>query len=207
MGTTYYDREGESAFLFGGVPIHAVKRATFKDKLGTLHTLLKLVYNSVTYDFNETAQGGAVIFANNYKNWEFIAPDDRLDFEGYSSMTLGETLDDMQAVLADNPIPAWEQFACWLSKMIYTINAATSYYTVYLKNTRGTISTPIDVLTFSSMTTFSQFLDTLIAALAPASELSMANFKTSDTSFACVLSFVNPSNGYELRTMTFTFRE
>lgn len=207
MGTSYYDSNGEATFLFGKVPIYAVKKAFFKSKLGTVYQLMKMVYNSVTYDFSKTAEGGAVIFENDYSTWEFIAPDDRLNFESYSSMTLGEALNDMQATLTSNPVPAWEQFVGWFNDIRYTVNSATGYCTVRLRNSRGSISTQINALQFSEMSSFVEFLDTLETACAPALGLDMADFKTSDTSFACELAFINPSSNQEFMSMTFKFRE
>jgi len=205
MGTTYYDSEGKATFLFNGVPIRAVKRASFKDKLGTLHTLLKLVYNSVTYDFNETAQGGAVVFANNYTNWEFIAPDDRFDFEGYANMTLGATLQNMRTVLAENPIPAWDKFAGWVKGTGAYPQYVVSQSTAYISPVGGS-ETQITAPDFTAMSgeSFVDFLDVLIIAIGASSQ-SMSGYKTSDTAFACEVRLEANSN--TLVTMTFKFRE
>lgn len=205
MGTTYFDSEGKTTFLFDHVPIYSVKKAFFKDKLGTVHTLLKMIYNSVTYDFRKTAEGGAVIFANNYTGWEFIAPDDRLDFEGYTNMTLSEALSAVCTKLAEKPIPSWDKFAAWVknsgSYPKYVISQCTAYIAPI-----GGVYTQINAPDFTTMAgdSFVDFLDVLIAALG-GSSLNMANFKTGDTSFACVIDL--SSNGNELISMTFKFRE
>ena len=205
MGTSYFDSEGSATFLFDNVPINAVKRARFKDKLGTIHTLLKMVYNSVTYDFTKTAKNGAVIFADNYSGWEFIAPDNRLDFDGYTNMTMGDALKSMRAALVQDPIPAWDKFASWLDG-----------YSDYLKNFAGQCTTfiwpingsgqYINGINFTKMTggSFIDFLDVLIDAL-DGYDIGMSNYKTSDTSFACILTLSN-ENGH-LIDMTFKFRE
>lgn len=207
MGTTYYDSEGKATFLFDNVPIRAVKKAFFKDKLGTLHTLLKLVYNSVTYDFNETAQGGAVVFANNYTGWEFIAPDDRLDFTEISGMTLGAALTDIRETLASAPVPAWDKFAAWVENRAAYPKYVISQSAAYIKPTSGAY-TQISPPDFTAMSgeSFVDFLDVLITAVG-SSGLSMSDFMTSDTGFECVIQLRNSSNGSTLITMTFKFRE
>lgn len=205
MGTSYFDSEGSATFLFGKVPIYAVKKATFKDKLGTLHTLLKMIYNSVTYDFTKTAQGGAVIFANNYQEWEFIAPDDRLDFEGYSSMTIGETLAHIRSVVSSNPIPAWEQFAQWVNSLSGTMTDIASACDTYLIAPYGANTTRINAPVFSQMGSFVDFLDMLIAACQPAKDNPMSLYKRDGAKFQCAIRFCR--NDTELISMVFKFRE
>ena len=206
MGLTYYDSEGEAKFI-NGVPINAVKKATFRDKLGTLHTLLKMVYNSVTYDFTKTARGGAVIFANNYKKWEFIAPDDRLDFAGYSDMTLGEALSAMRTTLVANPISAWDNFAAWVYDMNDYPKYVISNNLAYISPIGGNY-TQISPPDFRSMAgrDFVNFLDVLIAAVGT-SDLAMSDFKDSDTGFSCAIDVRNKTGGSTFIGMTFTFRE
>jgi len=205
MGTTYFDSEGKTTFLFNHVPIYSVKKAFFKDKLGTVHTLLKMIYNSVTYDFRKTAEGGAVIFANNYTGWEFIAPDDRLDFEGYTNMTLSEALSAVRTKLAENPIPSWDRFAGWVYESGSYPKIVVSKCTAYIKPIGGS-STQIGAPDFTAMAggSFVDFLDVLITALEDSS-LNMPNFKTGDTSFACMIDLFN--NDSTLISMTFKFRE
>jgi hypothetical protein len=113
----------------------------------------------------------------------------------------------MKATLSNNPVPAWEQFIDWLNRKRYTINSATSYYAVYLKNYSETISLQVNAFQLPEMNNFSDFLDALGDACAPALEYDMADFKTSDTSFVCKLSIVNPSNNAAAVRMTFKFRE
>lgn len=207
MGTTYYDKDGMATFLFGNVPINAVKKAFFTNKLGTVSQLLKMVYNSVTYDFQKTAQGGAVIFARNYEDWEFVAPDNRLDFTGYSNMTLGEALESMRNSLVANPIPAWEQFADWIyTTGEYAKNVVVSC-TAYLKPVGGTY-TQINAPDFSAMAgnTFVDLLDVLIAACEPIKDNPASMYKTADKKIVCVIS-LNNSSGNELINMSFVFRE
>lgn len=206
MGMTYYDSNGETVFLFGKIPIYAVKKAFFKNKLGTVTQLAKMVYNSVTYDFSKTAEGGAVIFENDYSTWEFIAPDDRLDFEGYTSKTLGETFTAMKIALTDNPIPAWEQFAEWFNNIRSQVNYVSGRFDVSLGDPRGRVSIPVNAFEFPVMTSFVDFIEALESGCAPALGQNMEVFKTSDTSFACNLTFYN-SNGTVFMYMTFKFRE
>lgn len=122
MGEMIFDSTGV-ATLFHTVPLHAVKKATFKTKLGILHDLLQMTWNNVTYDFTQTAKNGAVVFSNSYQNWEFVAPDDVLDFNSYQSMTIGEALDAVRATIISNPIPAWNKFATWVGDRYETINS------------------------------------------------------------------------------------
>lgn len=199
MGTTYYDSEGQALFLHG-VPIRAVKRAFFTGK-----QMLKMAINSVTYDFEETAKGGAVIFQNNYTGWEFIAPDDRLDFDSYSGMTLGDTLSAIRNVLASNPIPSWDKFAQWVYNMGYYPKYVVSQCTAYIRPTGGSY-TQITAPDFTSMqnTGFVGFLDVLIAAVGSVS-LPMSSYLNGDRRFECEVMVKNGDS--TLATMTFIFRE
>lgn len=198
MGTSYYDSKGEATFLFDGVPINAVKRATFKDKLGTVSQLIKMIYNGVTYDFRETAQGGAVIFADDFKRWEFIAPDDRLDMEGYATMTIGQALDSMETTLAANPIPAWEKFAEWLDSNTMK-SMVGNMGTIWLLDATGYAVAQVNKLTFPPINSFLDILGMLQSCLAPAAGTSMSRFAV--------------TNGYRCQlqigtmVMAFTFRE
>ena len=206
MGTTYYDSQGSATFLPNGVPIYAVKKATFKDKMGVLHSLLKMVYNSVTYNFTETAQGGAVIFQNDYTGWEFVAPDGRLDFSAYNSMTLGEALSAIRQTLVTNPVPSWDKFAEW-------VYSTGSYPKYVLANSKAYVSpyggsyTQISSPDFTSMSgnTFVDFLDVLINAMGN-SNLPMSEFRTGETEFKYLIDLQNTS-GNTLINMTFVFRE
>ena len=198
MGMTYYDSEGEANFLFNTVPIRAVKKAFFKDKMGTVKQMLKLVYNSVTYDFSKTAQGGAVIFADNYQSWTFIAPDDRLDMEGYASMSIGQALESMATTLTENPIPAWDEFAEWLDSNTMK-SMVGSMGTAYLLDASGYAVCQISNLTFPAINSFLDILGMLQAWLAPAAGTSMSRF-TIANGFTCQLQIGT-------MVMRFTFRE
>lgn len=198
MGTVIIDKTGEADLSFHSVPLHAVKKATFKTKLGVLHDLLKMVWNGFTYHFAETAQNGAVIFNSNYKNWEFIAPDDRLDFAGYADMTIGEVLTEMETVLTASPIPAWDRFAVWLDDN--SLKAMLGNVTETQLITPSGVFTKVNNLEMTDMTSFVDLLEILRSCLAPALEQSMADY-ASGKGYACQL-WINSSI-----TMKFTFRE
>lgn len=203
MGTIIIDKTGEADLSFHSVPLHAVKKATFKDKLGVLHTLVKMVWKSVTYNFNETAQNGAVIFANSYENWDFIAPDNRLSFSGYLNMTLGEVLENMETVLTESPIPAWDKFAEWLGGKGNLANSVLGGVTTTYLITPGGAQTQVNNLTVPELTCFLDLLAALKDCTEPASAQAMSAYAYG-SGFQCTLRLVSESSTTD---MTFTFRE
>jgi hypothetical protein len=120
-------------------------------------------------------------------------------------MTLGDALASIQQTLVANPIPAWDKFAAWVKGTGSYPKYVVSQCTAYIAPIGGAYS-HINAPDFTTMSggSFVDFLDVLITALGD-SNLRMENFKTSDTSFACVIDL--SSNGNELISMTFKFRE
>lgn len=98
-----------------GVPLAMAKKGLFTHKAGTVFQLAKLVLNNVTYRFTAGTQG-AVALNEGVTNWWFVAPDDRFDFDALASMTAGEFLTALAASCDETPVPAWDEFAVWLSE-------------------------------------------------------------------------------------------
>jgi hypothetical protein len=170
MAWTYYDKLGEGEKLFedpnkveSGVPITAVKRAYFKDALGKIHTLFKIIYNSTVYDFRKNAENGAVIFKKKFGKIEFVAPDNRLDFEAYTQMTIGEVISAIKAAVEESAIPAWEYFSAYIGKNeeLKTIfDGLTSAQVESPANNRYNVNT----FSLYDITNFSQLLDKMSAS-------------------------------------------
>ena len=116
------DITGQADLSFHGIPLRTIKKASFVDKLAVAKNLLKMVVNGATYDFQKTALNGAVIFGMNYGLWDFVAPDDRFDFADYGDFTVGQTLLDMERILTENPVPAWDTFILWLNANLQNLN-------------------------------------------------------------------------------------
>ena len=171
MGTTYFDQKGNASFLFDKVPIHAVKRAFFTDKLGTVHTLMKLVHNAVTYDFSQSAKGGCVAFASDYSTWEFIAPDGRMGVERgiYQGKTFVEGLRQLQTIVSETPVPAWDQFAVWLNTKMEKVNSYSRSVTVYLMTPDQAYSGQcVNKFVLHGSANFADFLEDVIACVTGA---------------------------------------
>lgn len=105
----------ETVSFLSGVPLALMKKGLFSRKIGAVVQMAKLLWNGKAYDFKAATQG-AVALNSTMTDWWFIAPDDRFDFDGFSDMTLGTFLETMITECNGTPIPAWDDFAVWLSE-------------------------------------------------------------------------------------------
>lgn len=120
------DITGEANLNFHGIPLNAIKKASFLSKANTVAAILKMTVNNVTYDFQKTAQNGAVVFGGNYGRWDFIAPNGRFNFSSYANSTVGQTLQDMESVLTVSPVPAWDTFIRWVRAQLDNLQINTN---------------------------------------------------------------------------------
>lgn len=206
----WYDSEGSASFWRDTVPLRTVKRAFFK-KNGTVNALAKLILNAVTYDFRETALGGVVIMASDYSTIEFISPDGRLPYGEYETMTLGQTLDSMEEILTESPIPAWDKFTAWLGANFTNLGDVTNNIaSCTLKTIDSGTQTVVNLPDFSTVTNMVTFLDMLEATVEPALGQDMSIYQLDDYAFGCGLVMVSQpdENGSTVTlSMGFLFRE
>ena len=217
MGSIIIDKTGRADLSFHNIPLYAVKKATIKrPSISAAFDLFKIIVNGVTYNFAETAQNGAVIFGKNYGGWEFIAPDGRFNFESYRDMTVGEVLDDMEAVLADNPIPAWDAFVAWLNSLLGDngLPLGDISRTVLVSDcgsdAYGHFEVDIDLPSFSGAADCVSFLEQLETYFEPAlNEPAVTCIGSYTDRFSFLIHVYAQDNATEVPdlTMAFTFRE
>ena len=215
MGEMIFDSTGV-ATLFHTVPLHAVKKATFKTKLGILHDLLQMTWNNVTYDFTQTAKNGAVVFSNSYQNWEFVAPDDVLDFNSYQSMTIGEALDAVRTTTISNPIPAWNKFAIWVGNNHETINSFFNNDNIVTILRPATGSQTMEELLqnhsmnqmefVADMTSVADIIDVLKNAFGDLANKPLSDYDIDSSNLKFNIELYDLTNGNGM-TVYFTFRE
>ena len=104
----------ETSGFLSGVPLGSVKNARFLNLAGTFFTLAKLILNGVAYEFT-AATDGAVIMSADSMTWKFIAPDGRFDMDALTGMSAVDALRAMAAICDATPVPAWDDFAVWIS--------------------------------------------------------------------------------------------
>lgn len=159
-----YDDTGP-ATLHNGVPLRAVKRAFFK-KGNAVFTLMKLIINSVTYDFRETAQNGVVICPQDFSAIEFISPDGRIDYNALKNVTLQESLNGIINICGTKPIPAWDKFSEFLGANVASLSdAVNNMASVTLSTIDGVTVVEVDKPDFSlvvdAATLFAMIRDTV----------------------------------------------
>lgn len=179
------DITGEANLNFHGIPLNAIKKASFLSKVNTLAALLKMTVNNVTYDFQKTAKNGAVVFGGNYGLWDFIAPDGRFDFSSYQNLTIGQTLLDMESILRVSPVPAWDTFIEWVRAQLDNLGVNTeglsSCYVTPIGNTENRVQA--NVISLDNLTSSVSFIEALEHAIAPLENDPLSTYVTSDTSF------------------------
>ena len=207
------DKDGQADMSFHNIPLQTVKSARFYRKaLGTWVDLLKMVVNGITYNIAETAQNGAVVFGSDYSNWSFISPDGRIPYADYSGMTMGEAMDDMERILAEQPIPAWDSFVVWLNGVLGENDSSAiipENATVKLRESVGGTTTTVSIPSFTA-TNCVEFLENLETAFAAALDRPAANMLYNPvTGAADALSFyldITSDDGTNL-SILFSFRE
>lgn len=105
----------ETAGFLEGVPLALMKKGLFARKAGTVFQLAKLVFNGKAYTFTAATRGAVALNAA-ATDWWFVAPDGRFDFDGLGELTAGGFLEAVAASCDGTPVPAWDEFAAWLSE-------------------------------------------------------------------------------------------
>jgi hypothetical protein len=204
------DITGEANLNFHGIPLNAIKKAAFHSKLNTLAAILKMTVNNVTYDFQKTAQNGAVIFGANYGLWDFVAPDGRFDFSNYDELTVGEALYDMEQVLMVAPVPAWDTFIRWLNANMTNFEIDTSGLTACFVTPIDDTSSRVqgNIIDLEHLTDCVSFIQELEHAVAPIAANPLSTYVTSDTSFGftIICQGFNEDIGAEADLFGFSFR-
>jgi hypothetical protein len=207
------DITGEADLSFHGIPLRTIKKASFVDKLAVAKNLLKMVVNGVTYDFQKTALNGAVIFGMNYGLWDFIAPDGRFPFGGYGAMTVGQTLRDMERILTEAPVPAWDSFIRWVGENLENYNLDLSGISSYWIKPIGEAvidETCVQGADFSlgDLTDAVSFLQSLEEAFAPVIDQPLSPYVTGEGAFGFMIlaCTINQNTGEEQVAIPFAFR-
>ena len=200
--------------FFNGVPLASVKHARFITKAGHFYTLARLIFNNTVYETSKTAENGAVVFDGGYANWVFIAPDGRLDYGTMAEMTLGEMLDHLVTTTTASPIPAWDEFAAWLSgsgdRVGQVLAKATRAFVVSVNDPGEENAIECGVPAFQGFTNFPTFLQCIAAATEPAHGESAADYRTAEKAYSfgvMVLGLDDEGVEKEMMTLLFTFRE
>lgn len=206
-----FDILGKANLGFHGVPLNTIKKAFFKGS--NLAALLKMTVKGVTYDFTKTAQNGAVVFGASYGLWDFIAPDGRFHFSDYADLTVGETLLDMERILTDATVPAWDTFIKWIDSNLQSLNIDTSgvasCYISPIGNTADRVRA--NIISLDNMTDCVAFIRNVSYAVDPIKNEPLSKYVTSDTSFGItvICRVISEDTGVEedLFSMSFQFRQ
>ena len=207
------DITGEADLSFHGIPLRAIKKAGFVDKLGAVKSLIKMAVNGVMIDFRKTAQNGVVLFGQNYGLWDFIAPDGRFDFSGYGAMTVGQTFLDMERILTEAPVPAWDRFIRWIGENLENYNLDLSGISSYWIKPIGEAvidETCVQGADFSlgDLTDAVSFLQSLEEAFAPVIDQPISPYVTGEGAFGFMIlaCTINQNTGEEQVAIPLSFR-
>lgn len=109
--------------LLGNANFGAYHDVQFRNKLGVLYAIFRVIYNGRKYIYNGSSGGeggeggggsalqdGAVAVSQDFSVWKFIAPPDRFDMAYFAPMTLRNALAEIVADTEASPIPAWNEF-------------------------------------------------------------------------------------------------
>lgn len=186
----WFDHKG-SKHYWKTVPMRCVKRALFSNN-GIAQTITQMIVNAVVYDFKKTAEGGAVIVASDYSSCGFIAPDDRLPYNDYLSLTLGEALDDMKEILTKKPIPAWDNFTAWLGMNFEALSeAALKVASCQLMTVDGATSIPMGIVDFAKVRNFITFIEQVRKRAPAAMYQLLSTYQLDDYVFGFALNMVS----------------
>jgi hypothetical protein len=218
----YIDWTGRADLSFHGIPLNIVKNALFRDKVSTFKNIWKLVVNGAVYDFSKSAKSGAVIYRYNYSLWDFIAPDDMIDFDALHSMTIRDALYNIYGTISYTPVPAWDQFFHWLNESvgiggINTSGISSCYYRALPERSMTMEEAMADaveggIVDFSKMTDSVTFIRELIGmlGLGPLGTVSMSEIMPSydRIGFMVICCYINSETGQEepLLAMGFQIR-
>ena len=182
----WFDYKG-SEHYWKTVPLRCVKKALFS-RNGVVQGITQMIVNAVVYDFNKTAQGGAVIVAGDYSSCGFIAPDDRLPYDDYLTMTLGQVMNDMEEVLTKKPIPSWDNFMAWLGLNYEAIGDATlNMSSCQLQTIDGGTSISMGIVDFAKVKNFVTFMEQVEIKAPAALRKPLTMFQLDDYVFGFAL--------------------
>lgn len=149
---------------------------------------MKLVVNSVVYDFTKTAEGGVVVSADDYSSIEFISPDNRLDYDLYKTMTVGETLDAIEEILEVDPIPAWDKFAEWVGGQGGILDSLMDgMVSCELTTIDGAIRTEVNMPNFGNVSDGLSFMHMLEETIEIALTQPLSDYGLDTHVFGCAL--------------------
>mgnify|MGYP003292928517 CR=1 FL=1 len=203
MESIWFDSEGEAKF-WKNIPLRTVKKAFFR-KGSAIRALAKMVLNNVTYDFRETAQGGAVIVPPDFSAIEFIAPDGRINYTSLIGGNLGNAITETIAVLENAPIEAWDKFASWFGSNSTVSNIAGHITGCELRTIDRSMSTAIDIPDLANITDMASLLEAVKSATAQAHGQAMSAYRLDDSAFGWALKLI--ADGSSELTIGFIFRE
>jgi hypothetical protein len=208
---------GEANLNFHGIPLNAIKKASFITKLNTACALLKMTVNNVTYDFEKTAQNGAVIFGLNYGLWDFVAPDGRFDFPHYVSqedaLSVNDVLMDMERILTTAPVPAWDTFIRWLGDNLREYGIDTSGITSCFVSDLNGLFAPVrsNVISLHNLTDCVSFIQDLEKTLEPIASQPASTFAVDGDkigfAFRCCIYNKETNTEEEAFALAFRFRQ
>ena len=185
MGTTpsdtWFDSEGKAVF-WKNIPLKTVKKALFS-KGDTVRQLAKMVLNGIAYDFNKTAEGGAVIVPPDYAAIEFISPDGRIDYAALLKGNLGNAMSETITALKRNPVPAWDKFAKWMGGNGPLGDVSDIIPNCNLQTISGGSSVSVSVPVFGGVTDMASFLEAVYTATAAAHGNALSLYQLDDASF------------------------
>ena len=206
MGTTssdiWFDSDGQAVF-WQNVPMKTVKKALFT-KGNTVRQLAKLMFNSVTYDFRKTAEGGAVIVPPDYSAIELISPDGRIDYADLLNGSLGNAISETIAVLRNDPISSWDKFAKWAGTNSMLNMAAGYVSTCNLTPIGGGSSVAVNVPEFSDVANMVELLEAVYTATTAAHGKALSLYRLDDKSYGFQLGV---SGAGQSLSIGFIFRE
>ena len=212
------DITGEADLSFHGIPLRAIKKAGFVDRLGAVKSLIKMAVNGVMIDFRKTAQNGVVLFGQNYGLWDFVAPDGRFDFSGYADLTVGQTLLDMERILTEAPVPAWERFIQWLNENLQNYDLDMSHISSFYicpiifeeTDQEELLNSAVrgGEFTLEELTDCVAFIQSIEQAVAPVADRPLSEYMTGEGAFGFMIlaCTINQNTGEEQVVIPLSFR-
>lgn len=172
-----------------GLPLGSVKKAWYRNKLGTVFSLVRLIYNNSVYIFDGQdhsggsgggAEGGggdiddengSVTTDQEMLTWTFIAPKNRFSIEELTQGTFAESMETLAQECEEEPVPAWEEFSAFFGSNAETVDQ------VFAMATRAAIKgIPIMLVPAKNVATFPDFLRWIISISGDAGKLPASMF-------------------------------
>lgn len=99
-----------AAYGFAGI----AKKCIY-NRFGQIKQVFRLVLNNVLYPLNSGTEGAIKTDAR-LLDWYFVCPDNWIDFDTLSPLTLYNALTTVADQCRLSPVPKWEAFNTWLSE-------------------------------------------------------------------------------------------